>query len=381
MSAASRASRRPNTTLVRPRTCRAPQHAAPPSSDLRDLTSGGGAARAAVRRPTRCSASSPPLRVGITGATGVLGRRLVRRLSAEGNVALRCLVRSPKRASWPHGQGVEVVHGSLAEGLVLETFVRDLDVCIHLASQVENASRAMYLSTNAQGTDALCRTILRANPSCRLVNCSSLAVLKRQERFDWLNTTYANSKYLADCSVERHVARGLRATTVYPGPIYGPEDTKFVPAVARHLRSTHSFLVSGGSLHCPAVYIDDLCDLFRIVTLDATTVGRSFMGVGAQQGGMDALVGLVARRLGVKQPSRRYWKPMLWSAALVGERTCNALGVARAAPLTMRAVDVMSLSVDPAEVERTNRGLWRAVTPMDVGVANAVSWCHQQGLV
>ena len=136
--------------------------------------------------------------IGITGATGNLGRRLVQfllgRLGPQDS--LRCLVRTAPNGA--QDGRIEYVQGDLSQPHSLETFAKDLDVCVHLASLVGFATASEYHGVNVAGTALLCELLMRHAPQCRLVHCSSIAVLRRNARFTWLNTDYANSKFAGE---------------------------------------------------------------------------------------------------------------------------------------------------------------------------------------
>ena len=141
--------------------------------------------------------------IGITGATGNLGRRLRSFCSAAlgPQDSLRCLVRTAPNGA--QDGRIEYVQGDLSQPHSLETFAKDLDVCVHLASLVGFATASEYHGVNVAGTALLCELLMRHAPQCRLVHCSSIAVLRRNARFTWLNTDYANSKFAGEQVVKK----------------------------------------------------------------------------------------------------------------------------------------------------------------------------------
>ncbi|HMY40419.1 MAG TPA: NAD-dependent epimerase/dehydratase family protein, partial [Marinagarivorans sp.] len=200
--------------------------------------------------------------IGITGATGNLGRRLVQYLLKRlgSNDSIRCLVRSIPTQPL-HDARLSFVQGDLNNSHSLEQFATGLDVCVHLASLVSFATAREYHGVNVAGTALLCEMLMRQAPNCRLVHCSSIAVLRRNSRFTWLNTDYANSKFAGDQVVKNYrQQQGLHSNIIYPGLIYGPEDNNFIPTLGRYLKKGVVFFIRGGERHCPAIFIDDLCE-------------------------------------------------------------------------------------------------------------------------
>jgi uncharacterized protein YbjT (DUF2867 family) len=69
----------------------------------------------------------------IVGATGTLGRQIVRRALDEGH-QVRCLVRSPKRATFLKEWGAEVVQGDLLDPASLTAALKEIKVVIDAAT-------------------------------------------------------------------------------------------------------------------------------------------------------------------------------------------------------------------------------------------------------
>lgn len=105
--------------------------------------------------------------IGITGATGALGRRLTEIASAKGFKA-KCLLRDVGKKSFLSHLDVDISVGDLTDKASLCDFVRDIDVCLHLAALVGHGTKSAYQLINEQGTDNLCTAILETNPECRL---------------------------------------------------------------------------------------------------------------------------------------------------------------------------------------------------------------------
>ncbi|MCC6261891.1 MAG: NAD(P)H-binding protein, partial [Anaerolineales bacterium] len=88
----------------------------------------------------------------LTGATGFIGRALVRQLSAIG-YPLRALIRpSARTPRLPKGVSVEVAVVSLADVRGLRAALRDVDTIIHLASAENQGSRGNLSVADVQGT-------------------------------------------------------------------------------------------------------------------------------------------------------------------------------------------------------------------------------------
>jgi uncharacterized protein YbjT (DUF2867 family) len=69
----------------------------------------------------------------VTGATGFIGRHLVRRLLADGH-QVRILVRQPGKAAALFGGAVEMVTGDVNDSQILPVAMAGCDVLFHLAN-------------------------------------------------------------------------------------------------------------------------------------------------------------------------------------------------------------------------------------------------------
>jgi nucleoside-diphosphate-sugar epimerase len=321
--------------------------------------------------------------IGITGVTGTLGRRLLNHVLKKITLNDRvvCLIRSPSSKRQSLHPQVQWVIGDLENGDALQEFTQGLDVCIHLASLVGFARKQDYQRVNQNGTEALCQMLLKHAPKCRLIHCSSISVLRRHSRLTILNTDYANSKFLADQQVKAYGLKGLHYNIIYPGLIYGPEDKNFIPTLSRYLRKGVVFFVKGGELHCPAVFIDDLCELFWQVVSAQPASGREFIGVGPQEVGIHDFIRTLANHLQIKVPHFTVPKWSLMPVAIALDKLYQALGKTRAPMISMRSVDLLSIELSPDTVAQYNGDFWRGVTPSLQGIQRSLSWCKQRDLV
>ena len=93
------------------------------------------------------------MHVLVTGATGLIGNGLAKRLVSEGH-RVRALVRDVERAGGLLPPEVERVRGDITEPTTLEPACRDVDVLFHAAGMPEQWQRdeRVFDRVNRQGT-------------------------------------------------------------------------------------------------------------------------------------------------------------------------------------------------------------------------------------
>jgi uncharacterized protein YbjT (DUF2867 family) len=185
----------------------------------------------------------------ITGATGFIGRVLVRQLSSIG-YPLRTLIRpSPRTPRLPKGVPVEVAVVSLADTRGLRAALRDVETVIHLASAESQGSRGDLLRTDIQGTQNLVEAASDAGVD-RFVYLSHLGAA----------SSSAYPAFRAKGLAEEHIRNGKTPYTIIRSSlVYGPED-HFTNNLAGMLRASVGVfpIPAAGRTVIQPVWVEDL---------------------------------------------------------------------------------------------------------------------------
>jgi nucleoside-diphosphate-sugar epimerase len=136
----------------------------------------------------------------VTGGTGLVGQRLLRRLTDAG-VLCRGLVRTGRDLPY----GVERVEGSLEDVGALERAMQGVRAVVHLAALFRTGDDAAIWQVNYEGTKRLIAAVQQVAPDARIVLASTSNVyasnLDHPAREDDPTTTanaYAASKVAAE---------------------------------------------------------------------------------------------------------------------------------------------------------------------------------------
>ena len=197
----------------------------------------------------------------VTGATGFIGRVLVRQLTETGQHVRVLLRPSPKSPRLPKGVPMEVAVVSLNDERGLRAALRGVDQIYHLASAAAQGRDGNLFTTDIEGTR----------------NLAQVAADAEIERFIFLSHLGADrasafpihkSKGIA----EEHIRKsGVPHTIIRSSIIFGPEDG-FTTALADILRFSPGILPipgEGRSLLQP-LWVEDLvtCLIWALQNLD-----------------------------------------------------------------------------------------------------------------
>lgn len=215
----------------------------------------------------------------VTGATGLVGNNVARRLLEEGQ-NVRVLVR---RGADPRPlaglDGVEIVHGDVRDPQAVDRAVQGVDRVIHAAAFVHIGWTGLELmrAINVEGTRNVAQAALDAK--ARLVHVSSIDALglgasgapadEESVPTGGVLCPYVVTKREAEQVVLNLVEQGLSASIVNPGFMIGPYDWK--PSSGRMLLS----VARGWGLFAP-LGINCYCDVRDVASgiLAAMAHGR-----------------------------------------------------------------------------------------------------------
>jgi dihydroflavonol-4-reductase len=272
------------------------------------------------------------VRAFVTGGTGFVGSRLVRRLSERGDDVV-ALVRSPERADL---SGAKLVAGDLSDRGLLAGAMNACDAVFHLAADyrigIPPSERAAMRATNVDGTENVLDAAIEAGVARILYvstvnafgNTRGRVVDERYQRApnDYVST-YDETKYLAHRAAAERIAAGAPILIVQPGVVYGPGDHSVVGGQIERAAAGKLAYVSFPDLGVNAVFVDDVVDGILLVH-DRGRVGEAYV-LGGEVTTMRTLVETAAALAGRRAPrlTMPTWliRPLVPVGSLVGRLT------------------------------------------------------------
>jgi uncharacterized protein YbjT (DUF2867 family) len=167
------------------------------------------------------------MKVLVTGATGFVGREIVRQLRAAGHT-IRILARSPlsPRVQEAVSRWQADVHpGDVLEAASLDGALKGMDAVIHLVGIISEVGNLTFENVHTNGTRNVVAAAQRAGVR-RFVHMSALGTRPNAA------SRYHQTKWAAE-ELVRH--SGLEFTIFRPSLIYGPEG-QFINLFARMIR-------------------------------------------------------------------------------------------------------------------------------------------------
>jgi dihydroflavonol-4-reductase len=261
----------------------------------------------------------------VTGATGLLGNNVVRRLLERGE-SVRVLVRNPSETNALKDLAVEAIRGDVQDLDAVRSGFQDVDRVIHCAAQVHIGwtGGKQQRATNVEGTRNVADTALATG--ARMVHVSSIDALgigtsehpaNENSAFDGeVLCPYVATKREAEQVVLDRVAGGLDAVIVNPGFMLGPWDWK--PSSGRMLLK----IAAGWGLLAPPGS-NSYCDVRDVAdgvlaALEKGQTGTRYVLAGETHSYREACK-VIARVTGGLPPVRTARKPMVNLVGCAGD--------------------------------------------------------------
>ncbi|MFH1797920.1 MAG: NAD(P)-dependent oxidoreductase [Candidatus Omnitrophota bacterium] len=226
------------------------------------------------------------MKILITGATGFIGGRLVKRLLTE-NHDLFCLVRETSKVDFLKQPGVSLVMGDITDGGAVDRIFQEVkpEAVFHLAAKVLTDNEKELYAANVDGTRNICQACYNHEVS-RLVYTSSVSVISGNldvpltEGLPYkASDSYGRSKIAAERIAVDFRGKGLPVAIVRPCMVYGEGEPHLLGKILKKANAwcLPVLNVQGMDSKLHLVYIENVIDVLAVVLEKNEALEGTFM--------------------------------------------------------------------------------------------------------
>jgi nucleoside-diphosphate-sugar epimerase len=205
----------------------------------------------------------------VTGGSGFIGGRLLRRLVAEGR-RVRALARSDSSAEKVSALGAEPVRGDLDDPEAIRAGAEGCELAFHAAAAVlEWGPREEFVRGNVTGTENVLRGCREAGVR-RLVHVGTEAALMAGKPLVQVDETaplrpdspayYPATKAMAEQRVRAASDDGFETVVVRPRLVWGPGDTTILPGMMEAVEKGRFSWIGGGRHLTDTTHVDNVVE-------------------------------------------------------------------------------------------------------------------------
>lgn len=326
------------------------------------------------------------MKVLVTGATGLVGVNLVRRLLKEGS-DVRILVRRNSNRKGFEGIRVEEFIGDVTDYESVKNAMKGVKQVYHVAGVVDMSRffRSEMEAVNIGGTENVCRATLETGV-LRMVHTSTISAVgtgpsKDQpwdETCEWnfgpLDNPYCTTKYYGEKVVQEYVKKGLDAVIVNPSYMFGPWDVK--PTSGRMIVTIAKYGIpgyTGGGNNF--VDVEDVVE-GHILAMQKGKTGERYI-LANENMTYREIFSLIAEVVGKKPPKFYMPKSIMLPLSFIG----NIFGII--APYTFKDFNTSTVgfgyTTQYVTAKKAIKELGFKQTPVRVAVEKAYKWFKDNG--
>jgi len=253
------------------------------------------------------------MKVLVTGATGFIGRYLVRRLISDGR-QVRALVLPDEDTSTINHCGAEIVRGNVVDYQSVKQAASSCRQIFHLAGKTEasGASRTDFTGVNVQGTENVARAALSVGVDRLVFSSSGAAYYGKdlsnraisEETKPFPDSPYGRSKFQAEqVLLSHHRCANLPVVLARINAVLGPGAMSWLNLFRTIADGKFRLIGEGNNYHHPS----DIADIVEGLALCGSIPGiegQAFILVGAKPVRFRDLVATIIEAVGApKMPS------------------------------------------------------------------------------
>lgn len=327
------------------------------------------------------------MNVLVTGATGLLGRHLLKELQQRGE-QVRALVLPDEPTGPLIAQGIEVVRGDITNSDTLPEAVREIEVIFHLAGMMGVwRPLADYRLANVIGSGNLYRAACQARVR-RFVHTSSHTVyglghgrfLTERDAVLPDRDPYSLSKAEGERLIRRLMLEsGIETVILRPGTFFGPHDHLHFGRMAQKTREGRALLLGKGENALPFCYVTDIVQGFLLAAYHERAPGNTYNISNDRPLTQREIYNEIADAVGGKRPWLHLPYLPTYYGSILAERVLSR--ITRTKPPATRLGALMFGSDNRHSIEKARWELgYEPRIDLRTGIHLAAAWFNTDGM-
>ena len=327
----------------------------------------------------------------VTGASGLVGSHVVERARRRG-IRTRVLARASSKTQLLDGWGAETIIGDMSDPASLKAAAVGATVIVHCAAKVGDWGPVEdYRAVNVRALEDLLAVAASAGTLRRFIHISSLGVYPARDQHGTDESEppsadgidgYTLTKYEAEQVVLRQIReKGLPATILRPGFIYGPRDRTVLPRLLAKIRDkSFAFLGSGEQL-MNNTFVGNLVEAVFAALETDESIGQVYNVTDGRLVSKREFVTTIATLAGYEVPKKQVPLPVARVLAKAMEGTWRLLGKKEAPLLSSARIKFLGLNLD-FSIHKARRELgYNPQVEFADGMRQTIDWFREQGVV
>jgi NADH dehydrogenase len=188
------------------------------------------------------------MKILITGATGIIGSKIIKKLKLIKNCEIKILIR--KKETCNFDKTIGIIRGDLIDLNSLNKATKNIDIVLHLAGITHTNKNKSYYKINTTGTENLLKECEKNNVKKFIFISSRTAGLN--------GGAYAKSKYYAEKMAERYKQNWIILSLA---EVYGAGEKDTIYKLLNFAKKWHFIPIMGnGEYLLSPVFVDDVVD-------------------------------------------------------------------------------------------------------------------------
>jgi farnesol dehydrogenase len=318
----------------------------------------------------------------ITGATGYVGQKLLKRLINQGHT-VHILCRSIPTGPLYENSRVRIFRGDLMDRSIIETAMESCEQVYHLAAyaRVWAKNPKTYFDTNVTGTvnileaalhQGIQRMIFTSTGGIYCANKDEVITEETSRTQDFFNE-YESSKFIAEEKVLEYSRKGLHTVIVQPTRIFGPgcltESNATTALIKNYISGDWHLLPGSGKSIGNFTYIDDVVN-GHLLAMKYGHSGERYI-LGGENVSLINLFEIIQNLTGKYYALIPLPYPFLAAYAWQEEKLAEWFG--QHPRITTKWIKRLTLDL-PYSSEKAIRDLGYSITPLQQGLQQTLDW-------